>query len=191
LNNVLQKAYHAVFGIEYDVNPYLELNLEPYYKDFATLLNLNRGKQLSTDPNYILETGKAYGIDFTAKYSRGRYYLWGTYSYGNVTRDDGRQEYPTIYDRTHNVNLLGSVAFGKDKSLELSARFNFGSGFPFTRAIGFFDQIPGTDQVQTLDLLMVRLESSMKVSAIREDYLIMLVLMFQPRKPSILAITLD
>lgn len=145
LNNVLQKAYHAVFGIEYDVNPYLELNLEPYYKDFATLLNLNRGKQLSTDPNYILETGKAYGIDFTAKYSRGRYYLWGTYSYGNVTRDDGRQEYPTIYDRTHNVNLLGSVAFGKDKSLELSARFNFGSGFPFTRAIGFFDQIPGTD----------------------------------------------
>ncbi len=145
LNNVLQKAYHAVFGVEYDVNPYLELNLEPYYKDFATLLNLNRGKQLSTDPNYILETGKAYGIDFTAKYSRGRYYLWGTYSYGNVTRNDGRQEYPTIYDRTHNVNLLGSVAFGKDKSFELSARFNFGSGFPFTRAIGFFDQIPGTD----------------------------------------------
>ncbi|MCO6462004.1 MAG: carboxypeptidase-like regulatory domain-containing protein [Saprospiraceae bacterium] len=145
LNSVLQKAYHALFGIEYDVNQYLELNLEPYYKDFTALLNLNRGKLLPSDPNYLLETGKAYGIDLAAKYSRGRYYIWGTYSYGHVTRNDGRQEYPTIYDRTHNINLLGSVAFGKDRSFELSARFNFGSGFPFTRAIGFFDQLPGTD----------------------------------------------
>ncbi|HQW70440.1 MAG: TonB-dependent receptor [Saprospiraceae bacterium] len=145
VNNVLQKAWHVVFGVEYDVNQYLELNLEPYYKNFNALLNINRAKAKKTDPDYIVETGKAYGIDFTAKYSRGRYYLWGTYSYGNVTRDDGRQEYPTIYDRTHNVNLLGSVAFGKTKSLELSVRFNYGTGFPFTRAIGFFDQIPSTD----------------------------------------------
>lgn len=145
LNNVLQKAWHAVFGVEYDVNQYLEVNLEPYYKNFTALLNLNRGKALQTDPNYIVETGKAYGIDLTAKYSRGRYYFWGTYSYSKVTRDDGRQEYPTIYDRTHNINLLGSMAFGKAKTFELSARFNFGTGFPFTRAIGFFDQIPSTD----------------------------------------------
>ncbi len=145
VNNVLQKAWHVVFGVEYDFNQYLELNLEPYYKNFTALLNINRGKVLKTEHDYIVETGKAYGIDFTAKYSRGRYYFWGTYSYGKVTRNDGLQEYPTIYDRTHNINLLGSVIFGKDKSFELSARFNFGTGFPFTRAAGFYDQIQSTD----------------------------------------------
>ncbi len=145
LNDVLQKAWHAVVGVEYDLNQYLELNIEPYYKDFTALLNLNRGKSKANDPNFILETGKAYGIDLTAKYSRGRYYFWGTYSYSKVTRDDGRQIYPTIYDRTHNINLLGSVAFGKERSFELSGRFNFGTGFPFTRALGFFEQIPATD----------------------------------------------
>lgn len=145
VNNVLQKAWHGVFGAEYDVNQYLELNLEPYYKNFTSLLNINRAKATRTDPDYIVETGLAYGIDFTAKYSRGRYYFWGTYSYSKVNRNDGKQEYPTIYDRTHNINLLGSVAFGKTKSFELSARFNFGTGFPFTRALGFFNQVPSTD----------------------------------------------
>lgn len=144
-SGVIQRATHGVFGIEYDVNNYLEVNVEPYFKRFNTLLNLNRGKALATDPNYLIEVGDAYGIDLSAKYSRGIYYLWATYSYGKVNRDDGRQVYPTIYDRTHNINLLGSVALGRDKSFELSMRFNFGSGFPFTRALGFYNLIPSTN----------------------------------------------
>ena len=144
-DHVLQKAQHVLAGFEYDVTNHLEVTLEPYYKNFSFLINLNRNKASSNEANYLVERGKAYGIDFTAKYSRGRFYGWGTYSFSRVNRNDGRQEYLTIYDRTHNVNFLGSVALGRKKDLELSLRWNFGTGFPFTRAIGFFDQIPNVD----------------------------------------------
>lgn len=140
--SVLQKASHLLFGIEYDLSRYIELGLEPYYKNFSTLININRNKASSAEANYLVERGKAYGIDLTGKFKTDRYYLWVTYSYAKVTHDDGRQVYPTIYDRTHNINVLASAAFGKSKDLELSVRWNFGSGFPFTRAIGFYDQIP-------------------------------------------------
>lgn len=141
-NSVLQKATHYLFGVEYDLTRHIELGLEPYYKNFSTLININRNKATSTEANYLVESGKAYGIDLTGKFKMDRYYIWATYSYAKVTHNDGRQEYPTIYDRTHNINFLASVAFGKKKDLEVSLRWNFGSGFPFTRAIGFYDQIP-------------------------------------------------
>ncbi|HMS50937.1 MAG TPA: hypothetical protein PKD56_01305 [Chitinophagales bacterium] len=49
--------------------------------------------------------------------------------------------YPPHYDRRHNVNLLASYAFGKGQSWEISARWNFGSGFPFTKTQGFYESL--------------------------------------------------
>lgn len=62
--NNLQRASHLVGGIETDINKNLEITVESYYKNFGQLINLNRNKQYSTDPDFQIETGKAYGIDF-------------------------------------------------------------------------------------------------------------------------------
>jgi len=132
----LQKSVHGVFGVEIDINDNLELNVEPYYKRFSQLINLNRQKLLATDANYAAETGDAYGIDFLLRYEVKDLFLWGTYSLGFVSRDDGEQVYPTIFDRRHNVNLLATYNFGTD--WEASVRFNFGTGFPFTLTQGFY-----------------------------------------------------
>ena len=140
--HVLQKAQHLLVGLEVDINKNLELNLEPYYKHFAPLININRSKASANEANYLVERGEAYGVDLTGKYTRDRLYVWATYSYAKVTRDDGKQIYPTIYDRTHNINFLASYVFGRKRDFEVSVRWNYGTGFPFTRAIGFYDQIP-------------------------------------------------
>ncbi len=134
----LQKANHAIVGVEVDLTNQLELNIEPYFKDFTQLINLNRNKLTPQDPNYVVETGEAYGIDFSLKYQSENTYLWATYSLGYVNRDDGIQVFPTLFDRRHNVNLLGTYAFGSDRSWEASARWNMGSGFPFTLTQGFY-----------------------------------------------------
>ena len=134
----LQKSTHAVAGLEIDINKQIELNIEPYFKDFTQLINLNRNKLTAQDPNYIVETGEAYGIDLSVKYEGINTYLWATYSLGYVNRDDGQQIYPTLFDRRHNVNLLGTYTFGEDRSWEVSARWNMGSGFPFTLTQGFY-----------------------------------------------------
>lgn len=141
----LQKAWHAVVGAEIDLTKNLELNVEPYYKDFTQLIQINRNKLELTDANFTTETGVAYGIDFTLRYELPKFYFWGTYSHAYVNRDDGEQEYPTIFDRRHNINLLATYKFGENKDWEASARWNLGSGFPFTQTQGYYNNFSFQD----------------------------------------------
>lgn len=135
----LQKAWHGVIGAEVDLTKNLEFNVEPYTKVFTQLIQINRNKLKPSDPNFTTETGKAYGVDFTLRYETKNTYLWGTYSLAYVNRDDGEQIYPTIFDRRHNINLLGTYKFGKNQAWEAALRWNLGSGFPFTLTQGFYN----------------------------------------------------
>ncbi|TNE59141.1 MAG: TonB-dependent receptor [Bacteroidetes bacterium] len=135
----LQKALHGVAGFEIDITNNFEINIEGYYKDFTQLLALNRNKLLPQDPDYVVETGDAYGLDISLKLEGKQFYIWGAYSLGFVNRFDGKQSYPPVFDRRHNLNLVSTYQFGRDKLWELGARWNFGSGFPFTLTQGFFN----------------------------------------------------
>jgi len=145
----LQRSWHAVGGIEADIGDRLTLNVEPYLKRFTQLININRNKLSALEPDFITETGEAYGIDFSARFQGPKTYVWATYSLGRVTRDDGIMEYPTIFDRRHNVNLLVTRLFGKDQNWEASLRWNLGSGFPFTQTQGFYEQNDFEDLLST------------------------------------------
>lgn len=139
----LERAYHVLGGIEVDVNR-VELNLEPWFKDFTQLIELNRDKQTPEDPDFAGATGKAYGVDLSAKYSYKRVYLWGVVSYQHIeyTSIDDRgqvQNYPPPFDRRLNINLVGAYTAGKKKNWDLSIRYNIGSPFPFTQTQGFFE----------------------------------------------------
>lgn len=153
-NNVnynLQTAYHVLGGIEVDVNR-VELNLEPWLKDFTQLIEINRYKQYPSDPDYEAGTGKGYGVDLSAKYSYKRVYLYGVVSYQNITYTsiDGQgnvQTYPPPFDRRINVNLVGSYDAGKKRDWQFSLRFNMGSPFPFTQTQGFYEQTNITNSI--------------------------------------------
>ncbi len=137
----LQKAVHAVAGVEIDLMKGLSLNIEPYYKGYGQLINLNRNKTEPSDPNFSSEEGKAYGIDFLVQYRRKSLSLWLAYSLGYVDRFDGEQTYPTLFDRRHNANVVASYQFGKAKDWEAGLRWNLGSGFPFTLTQGFYEDV--------------------------------------------------
>ncbi|MGB3075845.1 MAG: hypothetical protein WBB36_11020, partial [Chitinophagales bacterium] len=64
-------------------------------------------------------------------------------------RDNGEQVYPPHFDRRHNLNIVASYTWGKDKSWEVDVRFNFGSGFPFTLTQGFYEQVNFLDGINT------------------------------------------
>jgi len=163
----LQRAKHAIVGLEYDINDKWTVNVEAYVKDFNQLINLNRNKLYEDDENnfdiddelkkdFIVETGLAKGLDFLFKYNDQRTSLWMVYSLGKVTRTDAFGTYLPHYNRTHNLNFVGSYVFGKNKSWTIDARWNFGSGFPFTMTQGYyenmtFDQGIATDVTQSND----------------------------------------
>jgi hypothetical protein len=117
VNHRLQKSIHGVAGLEIDVTNNIQVNIEPYFKRFTQLIAVNRNKLQGRDPDFITETGNAYGIDFSMRYeNRKNLYLWMTYSYAFVDRDDGEQVYPTVFDRRHNVNLLATYASEKTRT---------------------------------------------------------------------------
>jgi hypothetical protein len=148
ITSYLQTSNHYIFGIEYDLTQRITLNLEGYYKTMQGLISINRYKLFEDDqehsssgtspkPEYLkkdysVENGEAYGVDFSAKYDDGRLYVWTVYSYGKVEREDQMIKYFPHYDRRHNINILLSYQLGLSRSWEISLRWNYGSGFPFT-----------------------------------------------------------
>ena len=159
VNTCVQKAQHLVLGAEYDLTEHITLNAEIYYKHFDQLLNSNRNKMYDIgDPtyqpggayekpqylmtDYIIEKGYATGIDLSACVDLERLYVWATYSLGYVERTDEVQTYNPHYDRRHTVNLLATYALGDERQWELSGRWTFGSGYPFTQSQGTYQILP-------------------------------------------------
>ena len=149
----LQTANHAVAGFEFDLTERLNINTEGYIKHFTQLTNFNRNKLFPDNTTYadepdafkkdfIVETGRAVGADVVVKYEERETYLWFVYGLGDVDRWDGFRWYDPVFDRRHNVNLVASQGFGNGAWL-VSARWNLGSGLPFTQSQGYY-QAPGT-----------------------------------------------
>lgn len=146
----LQKSQHVIFGAEYDLRRNLTIDAEVYLKNFSQLINLNRNKLYDdtyanfAEPDYlkkdfVVETGYAYGFDVLIQYDHRRFYTWFVYSLGWIKRHDGIEEYNPHYDRRHNINLVSTYKLGKDQSWNISARWNLGSGFPFTQTLGLYE----------------------------------------------------
>lgn len=150
VNSKLQKAQHAILGVEFDLSNRLTLNVEGYYKNFSQLTNLNRNKVYNSNTqgvpdelkmDFIIEKGNAKGVDFSMKYDYDRLFVWAVYSLGYVERTDATMTYNPHFDRRHNVNFLASMKLGKAYDWEVSVRYNFGSGFPFTPLAGNYEQV--------------------------------------------------
>ncbi|MDO5341262.1 MAG: TonB-dependent receptor [Bacteroidia bacterium] len=157
----LQKANHYILGTEFDVVDNVTLNLEGYLKDFKQLTNMNRN-QLYSETNapagtseilkkdFMIENGKAYGVDLSVKYEQFRWYIWAAYSYAHVNKNYENEDrelvnYRTHYDRRHNINVIVTYSAGARKQWEISGRWNFGSGFPFTQVSGFYEHYQMSD----------------------------------------------
>ncbi len=160
VRNPLQRAMHNIVGFEVDLGRRFSFNVEGYLKNFLQLSNVNRNKLFPDDDqnadvpdqlkkDFIIETGRAMGVDFVLKYSYKRLYAWAVYSLSSVTRYDGINEYFPLFDRRHNVNLVAAYTFGKNLNWEASVRWNLGSGFPFTQTAGFYENLVFTDGINT------------------------------------------
>ena len=94
--------------------------------------------------------GEAYGGDLRAEYRRGETYAAVTYGWAQVeyaatqTRyrlwyGDETLRYQPPHDRRHQVTVIGNMPIA---GFGVSARWQFGSGLPYSRALGFDVFIP-------------------------------------------------
>ena len=145
----IKKARHLIIGGEYDINLKMDFQVEGYIKEFTQLTNINREMISNYDNEFIVERGLAKGIDFLLKYKNKDLYFWAVYSLGIIQRYDEEKVYFPHFDRRHNVNFVSSYSFGNDNSWKADARWNLGSGFPFTQTKGFYENIPFSGGINT------------------------------------------
>jgi hypothetical protein len=134
-----EQSDHFVLGVDGNPLPNLSTTFNAYYKYSSSLVTYNRDKVDASDPDYINSTADAYGAEALLRFSSNLVDLYAAYTLSWVTIDQRGFVYPPRYDRRHVANLLASLHM--IKNLDLTLRWEFGSGLPFTQSLGFYDKL--------------------------------------------------
>jgi hypothetical protein len=148
-----QQADHYVLGLSGSLTEQASVNIETYYKRYNSLVVYNRDKIDASDPDYIQGDGNSYGVEVTLR-SHSQYVdLYGAYSLSYAKINNGGFVYFPRYDRRNHLNLM---AIGHPlRGLTTTMKWEFGSGFPFSQTVGYFDRLsldnalPGQFETET------------------------------------------
>jgi hypothetical protein len=138
-----ERADHYVVGIDGNVLRNLSTSFQSYYKSYGSLVEYNRDKIDANDPDYVSATGKAYGFESLIRYRNDLLDLYASYTLGWTTIANGGLTYNPRYDRRHTINLLSMVHVLD--GFDVSFRWEYGSGLPFTQTVGYFDRLALTE----------------------------------------------
>jgi hypothetical protein len=112
-------------------NNMFETSAEVYYKDMNNVIDYIDGAELFLKEDIETELlngdGYAYGLELFAKKQEGRLTGWLSYTLSKSMREiegiNNGNPYPSSYDRTHNVSVVGSY--------EITRRLNFSTTWVF------------------------------------------------------------
>ena len=135
-------ALHALLGYRVTPTRWLEISIEGFYKQLYNL-PINEWTAFPGFTTRLQEAdGRAAGFDLRLEVRRPRYYLLVNYGLSSTRYDVGPvapglpdpEPFRPPHDRRHQVNLIGDVTLA---GFDLSVRWQFGSGLPYTQIRGF------------------------------------------------------
>jgi hypothetical protein len=142
------KSTHAILGWRQTLGDWIQFSAEGYRKWVRHLPVSVWGHQVQFTSELALANGDIYGTDIRIEYVRGPFYGFAGYSY-SLTEFETYQEhfeswfgepsrrYHPPHDRRHQFNAMASLELG---SYVAAVRWEFGTGMPFTRPMGFYEQ---------------------------------------------------
>jgi hypothetical protein len=148
-----EQAVHSVLGLEWSFLEHYSLTAEAYHKSYKDLVVYNRDKVDATEPDYISGSGTSSGAEMLVRAGFPFADFFAAYSLAWTSLTNGGFTYYPRYDRRHHINLL--VTTHPWKGFDISARWEYGSGFPFTQSTGFYDRLkllgalPGPFELET------------------------------------------
>jgi hypothetical protein len=134
-----EQADHFILGLGGNFLPSLSSNFEVYYKNYGSLVLYNRDKVGPLDPDYIGGRGEAYGLESMIRFGSDIIDLYAAYTLSVTTVTSNNFTYYPRYDRRHNLNLLSVIHVAP--GLEATLRWTYGSGFPFSQSVGYYDRL--------------------------------------------------
>ncbi|MBN2731429.1 MAG: TonB-dependent receptor [Balneolaceae bacterium] len=158
-NFALPSADHAILGYSQRFGNTVTLNVEGYIKNHHDISVSKLTPTATIETETTTAEGLGYGADIQLEYERNPFYLLLGYGYGNVeykaTSDDlgsflsqPVDRYHPAHDQRHKVNSIVSYEIG---DFTTSARWEFGSGRPFTQVFAFDLLVDIPDETPTTD----------------------------------------
>ena len=149
----IPRAIHYIAGYQFRPTRILEFSIEGFYKELANLVVPEWSAFPAFSTRLQSATGSVYGADARVELNTPRFYGFLSYGYTAVEYVAqqsslqlwyGQEEYqyPPPHDRRHQVNALATLSMF---DFDLSVRWQFGSGLPFSQAVGFDNWIALVD----------------------------------------------
>ena len=141
----LSRSIHALTGYRVSPVPWLELSAETYYKQLDDLFIAEWTAYPRFTSRLQRADGRAMGIELRAEVRQPRLYGYINYGLSSV-RYTSKQpsaelwfgsenlDFRPPHDRRHQLNI---VATTRVSGVDVSVRWNFGSGRPFNHVYGF------------------------------------------------------
>lgn len=121
------------------LNNKIETSVEIYYKDMQNQLDYENGADLFLNPyiesQIVSGEGRSYGAEFLIKKNTGKFTGWLSYTYSKTEKrfdevNDGSW-YPTKYDKTHDISIVGMYQFNPKWNVSASWVYNTGNAVTF------------------------------------------------------------
>lgn len=141
----IPEAVHAILGYRATPNSWLEMSVEGYYKWLSNLFI----PEWTAFPRFSTRlqpaSGRSRGFDARVEFRPKGFYAYVNYGL-SLTRYTAEQaalklwygtetlDFRPPHDRRHQVNALASTSL---HGFDLSVHWEFGSGLPFSQALGF------------------------------------------------------
>ena len=146
------QATHLIGGYRLRPVSWVDLSVEGYYKDLRNLSIAEWTGFPRLTTNLQPANGEAFGMDLRAEARPGRALLIANYGWSSVQYEassrrnllwygDEQLRFRPAHDRRHQVTLIATAPVA---GFTVSGRWQFGSGLPYSRALGF-------DQFMLLD----------------------------------------
>ena len=152
LNIKPQEAIQASIGFFKNFNGKdYEISLEGYYKKYKNILNYKIGADFLLNKHLETEVlqgpGRSFGLELLMRKNVGKLNGWVSYTYsrsflrldGEFTEEriNGGKEFPTNFDKPHNLNIIANYKL--TKRFSFSSNFTFQSGRPITYPVGKYN----------------------------------------------------
>lgn len=135
-----EKAWASSIGLEQQLRPGLNVEIEGFYKELYDLIVTNPDFAGFEDTAYVNDgTGEIYGAEFMLRQDPiNRVFGWVSYTWSRSMRQDYADSDPYLYDfdQTHIFTALAGVKL--PYQFEVSGRIQYVTGTPYTPYSGAF-----------------------------------------------------
>ena len=132
-------ADHYVAGLDGTVLKGLSAGFQVYRKQYQNLVLYNRDKITQRDPDFLSGSGASSGVETLLRFSPDPFDIYCAYTLSHTEVSAAGLSYAPRFDIRHTINAL--VQFRLSPVFDVSLRWEFKSGTPFTQTVGYYNRL--------------------------------------------------